>query len=198
MRDRTKSDRIRGVCVGGTILLLSLASMARAEGGIGSASPESAGEVNPGGHVYVGLGGSAIGALSPGVALSYELSVEVQRLLFNAEILGGNGVHAVGTAFLGGSFGTTLSGANDAPYVLGGIGYLARGAIDLPDSPSTGPEREYVVLTLEGGYVLGRSRRFGQVWLGLRALAPIATTKKSGTGPAPDFPVALLTARFLL
>jgi hypothetical protein len=198
VRNRLTIDLCRSVCVGGTILLLSFAPVARADTGKSPADREGNADVHPGGLVYVGLGASAIGALSPGAALSLELSVEVRRFLFNAEALAGNGVNAYGTLFLGGSIGTTLSGANDAPYLLAGAGYLARGKIGLPDNPQTGPEREYAVLTFEGGYAIGRSRRFGQVWLGLRALLPIATTHTSRNGSTPDFPFALFTARFLL
>jgi hypothetical protein len=189
---------VRTLCVAGIALTLSLAPRARADGGEAVAPPASAPERNPGGHVYVGLGASAIGALSPGVALSYELSIEVRRFLFNAELLGGGRVNGYDTLFLGGSLGTTLSDANEAPYLLGGVGYIAYGNIALDSVPSRGSQRDQVVLTLEVGYVLGRSRRFGQIWLGLRGLVPVATIYTRYDGPMPDFPFALLTARFLL
>ncbi len=70
--------------------------------------------------------------------------------------------------------------------------------IPFPDNPRTGTERDDVVLTLEAGYLLGRERRFGQVWLGVRALVPVRTSYAYGPGPTPDFPFAILTARFLL
>jgi hypothetical protein len=196
MRNRTTTERFRGACVGATLLLFAFVPMARADDGKSLANVEGAADVTPGGIIYAGLGASAIGAQSPGLGFSMELSVEVQRFLFNAEFLGGNGVNSYGTAFLGGSIGMTLSGANNAPYLLGGAGYLARGLIGLPDNPSAGPEREYVVVSVEGGYVIGRSRRFGQVWLGLHGLVPVATTRAIGS--APDFPFAVFTARFLL
>jgi hypothetical protein len=179
-------------------LMLSLAPRARADGGEAVAPPASAPGRNPGGHVYIGLGASAVGALSPGVALSYELSIEVRRFLFNAELLGGRRVNGSETFLLGGSLGATLSDANEAPYLLGGVGYLTDGYIQLDSVPSRGSQRDQVVLTLEVGYVLGRSRRFGQIWLGLRGLVPIATIYTRHDGPMPDFPFALLTARFLL
>jgi hypothetical protein len=179
-------------------LALSLAPRARADGGEAVAPPASAPDRNPGGHVYFGLGASAVGALSPGVALSYELSIEVRRFLFNAEVLGGTRVNGSGTLLFGGSLGTTLSDANEAPYLLGGAGYIVYGNIAFDSVPTRGSSRDQVVLTLEVGYVLGRSRRFGQIWLGLRGLVPIATISTRHDGPMPDFPFALLTARFLL
>jgi hypothetical protein len=179
-------------------LTLSLALRARAEGGETLTPSASAPEGNPGGHVYVGLGASAVGALSPGVALSYELSIEVRRFLFNAELLGGPRVNGDDTYLLGGSLGATLSDANEAPYLLGGVGYVVYGKMAFDSVPSRGSSRDQVVLTLEAGYVLGRSRRFGQIWLGVRGLVPLKTIATRYDGPMPDFPFALLTARFLL
>lgn len=149
----------------------------------------------PGGIFYFGLGATLVAAESPGAGASYEMTLELRRVLVQAGILGATGVHNYGTLLLNASFGAVLSDANSAPYVLGGIGYLARGSIG--GDPSRGPEREHVVLTGEVGYVFGRERRWGQIWSGVRVLIPVTTTETSGT-PLPDFPWGLLTVRFLL
>jgi hypothetical protein len=96
---------------------------------------------------------------------------------------------------LNASFGGVLQDADNAPYVLGGVGYLARGRISFDSS--TGPEREHVVLTAEAGYIFGRQRRWGQIWGGIRFLIPVGTANTEGT-PLPDLPWGLLTFRFLL
>jgi hypothetical protein len=102
----------------------------------------------------------------------------------------------------GARIGQSRLHANDngtfGPYLLGGVGYIVYGKLAFDSVPSRGSSRDQVVLTLEAGYVLGRSRRFGQIWLGVRALVPLATISTRYDGPMPDFPFALLTARFLL
>jgi len=149
----------------------------------------------PGGTVYFGVGATFIAAQSPGGGLSYELAIELQRILLVIEVLGGNGLHNYGTFLANAAVGSVLSTGEWAPYLLGGIGYLARGRLVFDDASQ--PIREHVVLTAEAGTVIGRQRRWGQIWAGLRFLVPIKTTVESGA-PLPDLPWGLLTVRFLL
>jgi hypothetical protein len=149
----------------------------------------------PGGTVYFGVGATFIAAQSPGGGLSYELAIELQRLLVMIDVLGGSGVHNYGTFLANAAVGGVLSTGDQAPYLLGGIGYLSRGRIVFDQSSQ--PVREHVVLTAEAGTVIGRQRRWGQIWAGLRVLVPIKTTVESGA-PLPDLPWGLLTVRFLL
>ena len=149
----------------------------------------------PGGTVYFGVGATFIAAQSPGGGLSYELAIELQRILLVIDVLGGNGVHNYGTFLANAAVGSVLSTGEWAPYLLGGIGYLARGRLVFDDASQ--PVREHVVLTAEAGTVIGRQRRWGQIWAGLRFLVPIKTTVESGA-PLPDLPWGLLTVRFLL
>jgi hypothetical protein len=165
-----------------------LAGAARAE----AAEPE--GRV-PGGTFYVGLGANLVVAESPGAGGSVGIALELRRALVQAEFLAAGGAHDYGTLLGSASAGAVLSAANDAPYLLGGVGYLARGSFS--GDPSIGPKREHVVLTGEVGYMFGRDRRWGQIWAGLRVLVPVVTTATSGT-PLPDLPWGLLTVRFLL
>jgi len=51
----------------------------------------------PGGTVYFGVGATFIAAQSPGGGLSYELAIELQRVLLLIDVLGGDGVHNYGT-----------------------------------------------------------------------------------------------------
>ncbi len=172
--------------------------VAVAMAGAGAAAGEPAPPApasRPGGLVYFGLGATAIGALSPGLGASYELAFEPGRGLAQFGILGAAGLHHNGTLLLNASFGGVLQDADDAPYVLGGIGYLARGNIVFDSS--NGPEREHVVLTAEAGYIFGRQRRWGQIWGGIRFLIPVVSTHTEGT-PLPDLPWGLVTFRFLL
>jgi hypothetical protein len=148
-----------------------------------------------GGTIYFGLGATAVAALSPGAGLSVDLAFEFRRTLLQFGIVGAAGVHDNGTLLLNGSVGRVLSDSDDSSYLLGGIGYLARGRIG--GDPSPGPEREHVVLTAEAGYILGRQRRWGQIWGGIRFLVPVATTNKIGTS-LPDLPWCLFSVRFLL
>src|SRR5712664_1392738 len=152
------------------IIALPLACAIAAAAGAGAAEPAS----RPGGLVYAGLGATAIAALSPGLGASYELAFEPGRGLAQFGILGAAGLHHNGTLLLNASFGGVLQDADDAPYVLGGIGYLARGNIVFDSS--NGPEREHVVLTAEAGYIFGRQRRWGQIWGGIRFLIPVVST----------------------
>jgi len=149
----------------------------------------------PGGTVYFGVGATFIAAQSPGGGLSYELAIELQRILLVIDVLGGNGLHNYGTFLANAAVGGVLSTADWAPYLLGGIGYLARGRLVFDESSQ--PVREHLVLTAEAGTVIGRQRRWGQIWAGLRFLVPIKTTVESGA-PLPDLPWGLLTVRFLL
>jgi hypothetical protein len=151
--------------------------------------------VAPGGTVYGGAGATVIAAKSPGVGLSYDLALEPGRGLVVLSLLGATGVHNYGTALGAISGGAVLVPAHWAPYVLGGIGYLARGVIG--GDPSPGPRRDHVVLTMEAGYIVGRARRWGQIWSGVRVLIPIATTGTQGS-PLPDMPWGILTVRFML
>jgi hypothetical protein len=149
----------------------------------------------PGGTVYFGVGATFIAAQSPGGGLSYELAIELERVLLLIDVLGGSGVHNYGTFLANAAIGSVLSTADQAPYLLGGIGYLARGKLVLDQASE--PVREQVVLTAEAGTLIGRQRRWGQIWAGLRFLIPIKTTVENGS-PAPDVPWGLLTVRFLL
>jgi len=149
----------------------------------------------PGGTVYFGVGATFIAAQSPGGGLSYELAIELQRILLVIDVLGGNGVHNYGTFLANAAVGSVLSTGDWAPYLLGGIGYLARGRLVFDEASQ--PVREHVVLTAEAGTVIGRQRRWGQIWAGLRFLVPIKTTVERGA-PLPDLPWGLLTVRFLL
>jgi hypothetical protein len=147
-----------------------------------------------GGTVYAGAGPTFVAAKSAGVGLSYDLALELGRALVVFDLLGATGVRSYGTALGTASAGAVLLEADRAPYILGGIGYLARGIIG--GDPS-GSRRDHVVLTAEAGYIFGRARRWGQMWAGLRALIPIATTSTQGS-PLPDLPWALVTVRLLL
>src|SRR2546422_4737027 len=147
----------------------------------------------PGGTVYVGVGATFIAAQSPGGGLSYELAIELQRVLLLIDVLGGDGVHNYGTFLANVEIGGVLGTSDWTPYLLGGVGYLARGRLVFDAQPV----REHVVLTAEAGTVIGRQRRWGQIWAGLRFLVPIQTTLESGA-PLPDLPWGLLTVRFLL
>jgi len=149
----------------------------------------------PGGTVYFGVGATFIAAQSPGGGLSYELAIELQRVLLLIDVLGGDGVHNYGTFLANAEIGGVLSTSDWTPYLLGGVGYLARGRLVF--DASSQPVREHVVLTAEAGTVIGRQRRWGQIWAGLRFLVPIKTTVESGA-PLPDLPWGLLTVRFLL
>ena len=146
------------------------------------------------GTVYGGAGPTLVAAKSAGIGLSYDLALEPGRALVVFDLLGATGVHNYGTALGAVSAGAVLLETDPAPYVVGGIGYLARGIIG---TDSSGPRREHVVLTAEVGYIFGRARRWGQMWGGIRALVPVATTSTQGA-ELPDLPWALLTFRFLL
>ena len=148
-----------------------------------------------GGTVYGGAGPTFVAAKSAGVGLSYDLAVELGRALVVFDLLGATGVHNYGTALGSVSAGAVLVEADRAPYLVGGIGYLARGVIG--GDSSSGNRREHLVLTAEAGYIFGRGRRWGQMWAGIRGLIPIATTSTQGVD-LPDLPWALLMVRFLL
>jgi hypothetical protein len=150
----------------------------------------------PGATIYSGAGPTFVAAQSPGIGLSYDLAVEIRRGLLVLSLLGAAGIHNYGTAVGSVSAGAVLADGDRVPYVAGGIGYLARGNLGF-DEPSAGPRREHVVLTGEGGYIFGRTRRWGQIWAGLRVLVPIATTATSGS-PLPDLPWGLFYLRFML
>ena len=148
-----------------------------------------------GGTVYGGAGMTVIAAKSPGAGLSYDLALELGRGLLLFNLLGAAGVHEYGTALIAASAGMVLAPADRTPYVVGGVGYLARGVIG--GDSSAGPRRDQVVLTVETGYIFGRARRWGQIWTGVRVMVPVATTSTQGS-PPPDFPWGILTIRFLL
>src|SRR5437868_7892970 len=81
----------------------------------------------PGGTVYFGVGATFIAAQSPGGGLSYELAIELQRVLLLIDVLGGDGVHNYGTFLANAEIGGVLDTSEDwTPYLLGGVGYLAR------------------------------------------------------------------------
>jgi hypothetical protein len=172
-------------------LMSLLGTTARAATADPSTEPAT---TRPAGTFYAGLGLNAIAAKSLGGGYSLELGLEIERWLFEAELLSATGVHGYGTLLAQAGIGRVLVDANRAPYVLGGIGYLLRGDLVF-DEPSSS-EREDVVATLEAGYVFGRDRRWGQIWAGARLLIPLATPVK--VSPLPDFPWGMIVVRFLL
>src|SRR5438445_13017923 len=79
----------------------------------------------PGGTVYFGVGATFIAAQSPGGGLSYELAIELQRVLLVIDVLGGDGVHNYGTFLANAEIGGVLITSDWTPYLLGVVGYLA-------------------------------------------------------------------------
>lgn len=176
------------------VALGALSMLLAAPGGVARGEVAEPAPSLPGGHVYGGLGLHGVGPTSPGLAVSLELALEIGRGLLAGEVLVGKDFRTGGNAvlLLGGSAGAVLLDSDDAPYLLVGLAAMGRGHGE--------PERFLgaTVPSLEGGWIFGRSRRFGQLWLGARLMVPFGHPTQSTDRPLADLPFALLSARLLL
>ncbi len=143
-------------------------------------------------RVLLGAGGAVLASPSPGLAGSLGLALEAWHVLVVGEAFAGVDTSYL-DFFLGGAAGAFLWSSENAPFLLGGLGYLSRGMFDTAG-------HDVIALTLEGGIVLARSRRAGQMWIGARAFVPISTMASFGAqyGGPPAVPSLSVNLRFWL
>jgi hypothetical protein len=140
---------------------------------------------------YFGAAGAGLVSGSPGLAVGGVIAIEWKRLVITAEVAVGETFSGWDMFTAGGQAGAVLLPTMDAPYLLAGVeqSFFA-------DIINEKRGRNDFAFTAEGGYVLRGLSGGRQLWLGVRGIVPI--TSHVYSSPAPQLPLVVLTARFLL
>jgi len=167
------------------VLLLAGARSAAAQG-----PSDEAGSV-PGKSLYFGVAAEGLVSGSPGLAIGGIAAIEWERLLIVAEAAFGETFSKWDAFRLGGQAGAVLLSTANAPYLLAGVDHGI-----FVDVIGERRGRTDTALTGEAGYMFRRLNGGRQIWLGVRGIAPIGSHVYSSA--APQLPLVVLTARFLL
>jgi hypothetical protein len=167
----------------------------------------------PGGHVYVGVGGSwmvpiasdAGGALKPlhkGFALSLELAGETSHALFALGLEygeGGQAQPAFGLASLRG--GLILGSGSTAPYLAAGFGLMhvtTDSNFDCVNGSCIVAEGSGGAAIAEAGVLFFRNLRVGRVAVAARLIEPFFEVRAPGASQGARVPLLLFTLRLLI
>jgi len=175
---------------GAVPILLGVLLLAGARSAAAHGSSDTASSV-PRKFLYFGVAGEALVSGSPGLALDGIAAIEWKRLLIVAHVAFGETFNKWEVLRVGGQAGAVLLPTANAPYLLAGVEHGT-----LVDFIGERSGRIDTGVTGEGGYLFRQPDGGRQVWLGLRGIVPIASHLYSS--PAPQLPVVVLTAMFLL